>query len=161
MYIVIIITQGFIISFEKLYACNLRLHPGIYHTPGEYNQSCNGKRLFQNGCSSQQCQGCHWGLTQSSCYGRVSLIFPWCYGWICLLIEFFFLFIFLFFLLLLFLLRLLLLMVLYIKPYLYGRTCKTLDWACSKLLTLTYFIVSMHACHNLWLSYQDTVFQLW
>ena len=26
---------------------------------------------------------------------------------------------------------------------------------------LAYFIVSMHACHNLWLSSQDTVFQLW
>ena len=26
---------------------------------------------------------------------------------------------------------------------------------------VAYFIVSMHACHNLWLSSQDTVFQLW
>ena len=41
-------TQGFIISFEKLYACNLRLHPGIYHIPREYSQSCNEEHFLQN-----------------------------------------------------------------------------------------------------------------
>ena len=51
-------THGFIISFEKLYACNLRLHSGIYHTPGQYNQ----------------------------CYGWVSSIFPRCHEWNCLLL---------------------------------------------------------------------------
>ena len=29
------------------------------------------------------------------------------------------------------------------------------------IITTAYFIVSVHACHNLRLSSQDTVFQLW
>ena len=33
----LLLTQGFIISFEKLYACNLRLHPGLLKTGSLYN----------------------------------------------------------------------------------------------------------------------------
>ena len=40
----------------------------VYHTPREYNQSCNGKHLLQNVHSSQLCYFLHLAYHTASCY---------------------------------------------------------------------------------------------